>query len=490
MEKLTIRWSMAVLAMAAGAGGACSPDNVAENDAETQGVINQLQNELDTASAQGAISASYRQVKPVLKCVEKISSSTYKAHWGYTNSSSSNISIPIGFNNRFWPSPINQGQPTTFLPGTKPDVVQVTFNAYSASVWILGASLDFATKYSKACPTGTGTGGSGTGGAATGGAGGKGGSGGSATGGMGGKGGATGTGGSATGGAGGKGGAGGSATGGSGTGGSATGGSGTGGSATGGAGGSMGGAGGEAPKCPSTCDDSNPCTTDICNASTSFQCSHVAVANGSTCNDGNACTVGDSCQAGVCAAGTPRTCAASDQCHAAGVCDAATGACSNPIKVDGSSCNDSNACTTGDQCLSGICTAGNPKICAAADQCHAAGVCDATTGACSNPSAPNGTVCNDNNLCTTADICTAGVCGGTAKTCAASDQCHAAGICDQATGSCSNPPVTDGTACNDSNLCTNGDMCVAGVCTPGTPKVCAATDQCHAAGTCTQATPC
>src|SRR5207244_2941457 len=115
MKKLTIRWSMAALAMAAGASGACSPDNVAETDPETQGVINQLQNEIETASAQGAIQASYKNVKPILKCVEKISSSTYKAHWGYKNSSSSNVSIPVGFNNRFWPSPINQGQPTTFL---------------------------------------------------------------------------------------------------------------------------------------------------------------------------------------------------------------------------------------------------------------------------------------------------------------------------------------------------------------------------------------
>jgi len=120
MKKLTIRWSMAALAMAAGASGACSPDNVAENDAETQGVINQLQNEIDTASAQGAISASYRQVKPVLKCVEKISSSTYKAHWGYTNSSSSNVSIPVGFNNRFWPSRSIRGSRPPSFPGPRP----------------------------------------------------------------------------------------------------------------------------------------------------------------------------------------------------------------------------------------------------------------------------------------------------------------------------------------------------------------------------------
>ncbi|HMG20952.1 MAG TPA: hypothetical protein VK607_06530, partial [Kofleriaceae bacterium] len=36
-------------------------------------------------------------------------------------------------------------------------------------------------------------------------------------------------------------------------------------------------------------------------------------------------------------------------------------------------------------------------------------------------------------------------------TCTASDACHAAGTCDPATGTCSNPAVADGTACSDGN---------------------------------------
>jgi hypothetical protein len=203
-----------------------------------------------------------------------------------------------------------------------------------------------------------------------------------------------------------------------------------------------------------------------------------------SCSDGNACTTGDSCQAGVCVGGAPRTCVAFDQCHAVGVCDPTSGACSNPVKADGSSCNDGNACTKGDQCLSGVCTMGTPTICAAADQCHAAGVCDAATGACSNPVAPPNTACNDLNPCTTGDVCQQGVCGGTPKTCAAADQCHAAGICDATTGACSNPPVAAGTACNDGNACTTVDTCQNGSCVGGSPKTCTASDQCHAPGTC------
>jgi hypothetical protein len=37
----------------------------------------------------------------------------------------------------------------------------------------------------------------------------------------------------------------------------------------------------------------------------------------------------------------------------------ATGHCSDPAKVDGSSCSDANACTTGDTCTNGSCMSGN-----------------------------------------------------------------------------------------------------------------------------------
>jgi hypothetical protein len=53
------------------------------------------------------------------------------------------------------------------------------------------------------------------------------------------------------------------------------------------------------------------------------------------------------------------TCAASDQCHTAGVCNPATGVCSNPAKADGSACDDENLCSQTDRCVSGVCTGGN-----------------------------------------------------------------------------------------------------------------------------------
>jgi hypothetical protein len=77
--------------------------------------------------------------------------------------------------------------------------------------------------------------------------------------------------------------------------------------------------------------------------------------NGTSCSDNNACTVGDTCQSGTCKPGTAVTCVASDQCHTAGTCAPSTGLCSNPIKPNGTSCDDGNACTTGDSCQSGVC---------------------------------------------------------------------------------------------------------------------------------------
>jgi hypothetical protein len=214
----------------------------------------------------------------------------------------------------------------------------------------------------------------------------------------------------------------------------------------------------------------------------------AAVTEGAPCNDGNACTRTDTCQAGTCTGGNPVACAALDQCHDPGVCDPATGACSTPAKVDGAPCNDGSVCTQVDACVGGACVGGSPATCAALDSCHLAGTCDSLTG-CSNPPAPDGTPCNDGNACTPTDACQGGLCTGTSGVvCAALDQCHDVGACDPLAGTCSNPAKPDGSTCDDGNLCTQTDTCAGGACAGANPKVCAAQDECHLAGTCDPAT--
>jgi hypothetical protein len=100
------------------------------------------------------------------------------------------------------------------------------------------------------------------------------------------------------------------------------------------------------------CDDNDPCTDDSCNPA--IGCIHSN--NTAACNDGNACTRTDVCSNGACTGSNPVVCGALDQCHTIGVCDPASGACSNPIQPNGTVCNDGNLCTTGETCQSGTCT--------------------------------------------------------------------------------------------------------------------------------------
>lgn len=158
-------------------------------------------------------------------------------------------------------------------------------------------------------------------------------------------------------------------------------------------------------------------------------------------------------------------CTASDQCHGAGVCDATTGRCTNPPAGDGTSCNDGNACTPTDTCVSGSCTGSNPVVCNASDQCHDAGVCDRSTGSCSDPAKPNDTICNaDSNACTIGDSCQNGVCtAGSVPTCQ---------VCNACSGGACQPVATDAncaTGCCNGVCCAAGEQCVAGACSAPTP---------------------
>ncbi len=247
------------------------------------------------------------------------------------------------------------------------------------------------------------------------------------------------------------------------------------------------------PSCggPCTTQPDTACHVGVveCSSGVETCVSGAAVADGTTCNDGNACTVSDSCQAGICTGASPVACNALDQCHDMGVCDPATGACSNPAKLDGTACNDADACTPTDTCHAGVCTGSSPVVCSALDQCHEVGICNPATGVCSDPAKLDGSACSDGDACTQTDTCLAGICtGANPIVCAALDQCHDAGVCNPATGACSTPAKLDGMACSDGNACTQTDTCLAGICTGANPITCPALDECHVAGACDPAT--
>jgi hypothetical protein len=182
----------------------------------------------------------------------------------------------------------------------------------------------------------------------------------------------------------------------------------------------------------------------------------TVIGNGESCSDGNACTLSDTCQNGSCQSGTAVVCSASDQCHVAGTCDTATGSCSNPTAPNDTPCSDGNACTLSDTCQNGSCQSGTAVVCSASDQCHVAGTCDTATGSCSNPTAPNGTTCDDQTYCTVSDQCTDGVCGGSPRDCndnlsCTADSCNeTAQQCDHIinVGTC----LISGTCYNESDI--------------------------------------
>ena len=232
---------------------------------------------------------------------------------------------------------------------------------------------------------------------------------------------------------------------------------------------------------PKDCSSLNDaCNLGACDAM-SGSCVATPNLSNPPCDDGNPCTVNDQCAAGVCAGSAKDCSAAGDQCND-GTCNAGSGACEPTPKSDGTVCSDGDVCTEGDQCAGGICEA-TPKDCSAAgDQCND-GVCNAGTGACEASPAVNGTSCDDGNLCTEADQCSAGFCEGSAKDCSGEgDDCNDA-ACNAATGACDLTARPDGTLCSDDNLCTLQDQCVAGAC-DGAPLDCSHLDQGCIVGVC------
>ncbi len=245
------------------------------------------------------------------------------------------------------------------------------------------------------------------------------------------------------------------------------------------------------------CDDGVNCTTvDVCNAGTcsgdavvcdapgacssvscdeaSGSCVTAVDPDGTSCDDGDACTRTDVCTSGTCG-GVARDCSTLDGPCVAGVCDPTTGGCATAPVPDGTTCDDGNLCTAAGTCSAGVCDAA-PVDCSGLDGACSVGVCDARTGECVADVQPDGASCDDSDLCTEADICVSGECGGRAVACTG-DACNT-GICNPATGGCDLTPRANGSPCSDFDACTDGDVCFGGTCTPGEEVFCPMDDPC------------
>jgi len=168
------------------------------------------------------------------------------------------------------------------------------------------------------------------------------------------------------------------------------------------------------------------------------------------------------------------------------------------------SCDSDAECDDGVACTADRCDldAGYCVWAPAAGQCFVQGVCYAAGE--SRPGAPclacnpatnatrfsprdAGTACDDDNACTVGDVCgEAGTCSGEALVCNDGSDCTA-DTCDPELG-CVAAPVFDGEVCDDSDACTTDDACWNGRCL-GLPATCddgndCTADTCDPAGGC------
>jgi hypothetical protein len=170
---------------------------------------------------------------------------------------------------------------------------------------------------------------------------------------------------------------------------------------------------------------------------------------------------------GKCVDGPAKVCK-DDQPCAAVACNPATGTCEATPDKEAEACEDNDLCTVDGVCAEGVCV-GKPKC--TDDACRSAS-CDA--GKCSYVAkAPLPTTCDDGDLCTEADACVADAtlaakCVGTpiVLDCSAFDGECTMGACQPATGLCAGAPANEGAVCSDSLSCTTGDHCEAGICLP------------------------
>jgi hypothetical protein len=221
---------------------------------------------------------------------------------------------------------------------------------------------------------------------------------------------------------------------------------------------------------PVVCTPLDQChDAGTCNPKTGA-CSNPDKADGVPCNDTNACTLGDTCQGGVCTGGSQVACVNINPC-VTDFCDPAIGCTTTPREA-GTACDDFFRCDGSEVCDGkGNCVEGTPVTC---DECNA---CDASTGTCA-PANDGETCTGDGNRCYGAYVCQGGSCVGEQPViCEAANQCHDVGVCEPTTGLCSNPNKADDTVCGAGDgcatgTCQSGDCTVTTCCTPGATRSC------------------
>lgn len=205
------------------------------------------------------------------------------------------------------------------------------------------------------------------------------------------------------------------------------------------------------------CDDGLDCTLDTCGCNGDSQqpdCSHSRAPDGTVCTfNANVCTTGDECVSGLCVPGTPTELSDGNPCTQ-DVC--VKGTIDHIPLVDGQ-CDDGDECTVGDHCFLGSCVGGGTVECMLPE---CAGSVECVTGlGCVPAWLPPGALCGGDTPCGGGFVCTADhVCEpSVGKSCDDGNACTT-DACHPDTGACIHTLISD--------LCSNVGPCIKPQCNP------------------------
>lgn len=164
---------------------------------------------------------------------------------------------------------------------------------------------------------------------------------------------------------------------------------------------------------------------DVCDPGSGL-CYFKYRPNGYGCDDGLFYTLNDSCDDGLCRGITDNcvrygvNCTPYSPCITNGYCHSFSGRCTFDRLPDGTLCDDGRPFTLEDRCQGGSCI-GKPVdlcvergiVCEVPNSCYDPGICDKTTGVCSDAvAARDSRPCDDRDPATEDDRCIDGVCLG------------------------------------------------------------------------------
>lgn len=142
-----------------------------------------------------------------------------------------------------------------------------------------------------------------------------------------------------------------------------------------------------------------------------------------------------------------------------------------------SECLDNDSCNGIELCVDGACRPGTPLVCNDGNPCTV-DACAPLTGACSFEPFADDLPCADTDLCD-GEVCVAGQCtAGTPVICAVDQNPCTIDACDPATGNCVLEPVATGVQCSDGDVCNGLEVCAGGICLPGPALDCDDSNSC------------